>query len=476
MSVFTDRRRVLAIAGVFLAVALVASGIWFLVGRGGDGTAQPPAGQPTTPPAASPSAQPATMTVKVFFHQGGNSVVAVERTVPRSAMVATAALTQLLAGPTAAERDAGYTSHFSAATAGALRSVRVANGVAHADFHDFSRIIPNASSSAGSAALLAELDATLEQFSTVRATVYSFNGDVAAFYEWLQRVPPTGMAPSAAAARALARDFVTRVAGMDDPLEGAFRWLGAGVAAVDFRPRIGEDARPGVGPVTTVTLHRTAVSWTVVGAGTATISVSAPARGQAVSSPVKVSGRALAFEGVVNVRVVQVTGPVVADLGSGYVMGGGDVMRPFGGQVGFTGPGAGSGWIVFSESSAHNGEVAKVTAVQVAFAGTLAPPQILTVTMAPAPALRDGWVTLTGTGTLTFTVRAGAASQVRLTTTTLNTGAEPEPTVTGTARRSGDVFTYTWRYRNEPLLARVAIVATGPGGRAELVVFDAYHG
>jgi Sporulation and spore germination len=101
-------------------------------------------------------------------------------------MVATAALRQLLAGPTATERGNGYWSFFSDATATMLRGVRIANGVARADFADFSRIIPNASSSSGSAALLAELDATLKQFGTVRTTVYSFNGDVAAFYEWLQ--------------------------------------------------------------------------------------------------------------------------------------------------------------------------------------------------------------------------------------------------------------------------------------------------
>ena len=41
----------------------------------------------------------------------------------------TAALTQLLAGPTRAERDAGYRSVFTEATAGMLRSVRVTRQV-----------------------------------------------------------------------------------------------------------------------------------------------------------------------------------------------------------------------------------------------------------------------------------------------------------------------------------------------------------
>jgi hypothetical protein len=169
----------------------------------------------------------------VYFHRGDSTepgtVVGVDRTVPRTSLVATAALEQLLAGPTTAERSAGYWSQFSAATAGMLHSFRVGNGVAHADFRDFSRIIPNASSSAGDAALLAELDATLKELGTVR-TVYSFDGDVAAFYEWLQLAPPVGTPIDAAGARAAARDFLTNVAGIVDPAIETLHWVGPGVA------------------------------------------------------------------------------------------------------------------------------------------------------------------------------------------------------------------------------------------------------
>ena len=34
------------------------------------------------------------------------------------------------------------------------------------------------------------LDSTATQFPTVDRVVYSFGGDIAAFYEWLQRTPP----------------------------------------------------------------------------------------------------------------------------------------------------------------------------------------------------------------------------------------------------------------------------------------------
>ena len=71
-----------------------------------------------------------------------------------------------------------------------LRSARVSNGVAYVDFRNFSRVIPSASSSCGSALLLAQLDRTAMYFPTIRRAVYSFNGSTKAFYEWLQRSPP----------------------------------------------------------------------------------------------------------------------------------------------------------------------------------------------------------------------------------------------------------------------------------------------
>lgn len=137
------------------------------------------------------------MTVRVYFHQhvpGPGSdprkVVAVSRSVARSPKVATAALNELLRGPTARERAAGDWSFFSEDTAGMLRSVHISGDTGLADFRDFRRLVPDATSSHGSAALLAELDATLRQFPTIKRTLYAFNGDVAAFYAWLQLGPP----------------------------------------------------------------------------------------------------------------------------------------------------------------------------------------------------------------------------------------------------------------------------------------------
>ncbi|MEU7785487.1 hypothetical protein [Amycolatopsis sp. NPDC049159] len=102
------------------------------------------------PPDAVPRTTPA-ITVKVFFHRGQpddpSRAEAVTRTVPKTDAVAAAAVTQLLGGPTSAERQRGYFSMFSPATADMLKPVRIANGGAHADFRDFRLLLPNATSS-----------------------------------------------------------------------------------------------------------------------------------------------------------------------------------------------------------------------------------------------------------------------------------------------------------------------------------------
>lgn len=132
-----------------------------------------------------------TVGVAVYFPRGAaatdcSRVRAVPRRVEPPAVL-TGAMRALLRGPTVAERRRGYGGWFSARTAGALRSVRIRGGVAFVDLRDLTRVIPNASTSCGSALLLAQLDRTATQFPSVRRTVYSFDGSPRAFYEWLQR-------------------------------------------------------------------------------------------------------------------------------------------------------------------------------------------------------------------------------------------------------------------------------------------------
>lgn len=134
---------------------------------------------------------PEQMVVRASFtcdpaSQAVPSPVAVERVVPRSPGVLAASLRVLLAGPSADERSAGVTSWFSGATAGMLRGVRIDDGHAVVDLADLRPVVPGASSSAGSALLLSELDATVFQFATVRSAEYRIEGSCTAFTEWLQ--------------------------------------------------------------------------------------------------------------------------------------------------------------------------------------------------------------------------------------------------------------------------------------------------
>jgi spore germination protein GerM len=131
--------------------------------------------------------------VKVFFGRSTSGsctrTKAVYRRVQAPAVLR-GAMTALLRGPTAAERARGLGGWFSSKTAGMLRDVNLVRGVAYIDFKDFRRIIPGASSSCGSALLLAQLDRTATQFPTVDRAIYSINGSRQAFYEWLQLSAP----------------------------------------------------------------------------------------------------------------------------------------------------------------------------------------------------------------------------------------------------------------------------------------------
>lgn len=156
------------------------------------------AGQAASTTAVAPAHTAATARVKVFFSRG--KLVDCSRVHSRYRRVQApgvlrGALTELLRGPTAAERRQGYDGWFSRRTAGRLNSVQLRGGIAHVDFRDFRKIIPNASTSCGSALLLAQLDRTVLQFPTVHRVVYSFDGSVKRFYEWLQLSPPHVASP-----------------------------------------------------------------------------------------------------------------------------------------------------------------------------------------------------------------------------------------------------------------------------------------
>ncbi len=121
-----------------------------------------------------------TMTVKVFF---GNSVLdpevldckknfAVERTVPKTVAVGRAALEQLLAGPTAAEKAEGYFTSINSGVV--IQSLTIENGVARVDFNE--QLEYQVGGSCRVAAIASQIRETLKQFPTVQDVVISIDG------------------------------------------------------------------------------------------------------------------------------------------------------------------------------------------------------------------------------------------------------------------------------------------------------------
>ena len=156
-------------------------------------TTAPVTASATTSTTATPSAA-ATMTVTLYF---SNSVLdpgttdcaqvyAVHRNVPETGDVLTAALEELLAGPTAAEEAEGYGSWFSPTTAQALIRAKVTGNTSYVNLTDLRTIIPNASTSCGSASLLAQLRTTAQQAGMTPRVLYAINGQPTTFWEWLQ--------------------------------------------------------------------------------------------------------------------------------------------------------------------------------------------------------------------------------------------------------------------------------------------------
>jgi hypothetical protein len=142
------------------------------------------------PSRTEPSPEPATTEVSVYFPQGEldescAEVYPVSREVDADDPL-TGALEALLAGPTEAELAEGYGGWFTSATAGMLLEAEVSDGIASIDLADLREVIPGASSSCGSELLLAQLDRTILAVVDVDHAEYAIEGDVEAFYTWLQ--------------------------------------------------------------------------------------------------------------------------------------------------------------------------------------------------------------------------------------------------------------------------------------------------
>jgi len=157
--------------------------------------------------------------------------------------------------------------------------------------------------------------------------------------------------------------FVTELVGFTDPLLGEFAQGDARSGEVEVR------STPD-GPVTTVAVRQLgeASTWWVVAANTEGIVVEQPGAGQAISSPVTISGRASAFEGTVEVRLHQ--DGRLDPLATGVVTGGATAeLQPYEGQLEFSQPDRRRGALVLRTVSAQDGRVDRATVQRIAFAG-----------------------------------------------------------------------------------------------------------
>lgn len=96
------------------------------------------------------------------------------------------AMMELLKGPSTEEVSQGYTSFFSEKTQLILKDLRTKDETAYVNFYDFRSIIPNVSSSCGSAEFMAEIETTLKQFPNIKKVIFAIEGKPAVFYEWIQ--------------------------------------------------------------------------------------------------------------------------------------------------------------------------------------------------------------------------------------------------------------------------------------------------
>ncbi|HEX2058565.1 MAG TPA: GerMN domain-containing protein [Actinomycetota bacterium] len=97
-----------------------------------------------------------------------------------------AALRELIAGPTPAERRAGYTSAFGPDTKRLLLRVELRGRRAVVDFRDFRKTHPQWGTSYGGAIFLAQLNATVFQFDRIRSALYRIDRSCRAFWTFLE--------------------------------------------------------------------------------------------------------------------------------------------------------------------------------------------------------------------------------------------------------------------------------------------------
>jgi Sporulation and spore germination/Immunoglobulin-like domain of bacterial spore germination len=357
------------------------------------------AGTTTAPPAGG-----ATNQVSIWLLRG-ETLEVVRRAVPKVPGIGAEAVKALLTGPSPEEAAKGLATAIPAGTR--FRGLDIDDGVARVDLsHQFEA----GGGGLGLTLRLAQVTCTLDQFESVRGVRFAIDGTLVSVLsgdgvvldkpvtcDGYQRALAPGTAPAAdapgiwpfttgveadaVAARGertftdpvvTAREFAGRYVGMRDPVVFGFSpgADGVGEVAVGFRFGEGGAAVPDARATMVVDVRRLGRSdlWTVVGARSPDIEVDQPRAGDTLASPVRLTGRARAFEGTVNVYVRQDGMLEGSSLGEAVVTGRGDgVLGPFTGEVRFRPPSAPGGAVLFVELSAADGTPSRATVVRVRF-------------------------------------------------------------------------------------------------------------
>lgn len=122
-----------------------------------------------------------TTTIKTYFSNNKldpqiscTAVFEVQRVIPYTQAVGTAALEELIKGPTKEETELGYYSSIPTQTK--LKSLRIEHSTAYADFDQ--NLDKNIGGSCKVSAMRAQITETLKQFPTVQNVVISVNGNI----------------------------------------------------------------------------------------------------------------------------------------------------------------------------------------------------------------------------------------------------------------------------------------------------------
>jgi hypothetical protein len=402
-------RRLLAVLAVLAIVATAC-------GSDGAVDAGPVPGRPETTvttapetPATTPATTAAGSTstqVSVWLARA-EKLQPVSRSVPSVPRIGAEAVKALLAGPTTAETRNGFTTAVPKETR-FLDLVIDGAGIAKVDL---SRDFESGGGSLGLTLRLAQVACTVGQFPTVKGVRFALNGELVSVFsgngivldkpvtcdsyrEVLaqpgQAAPFAGIWPFATKAEldayaagadktyrdpvATARDFTTKYVGMDNPVDFPSRTTAPGQVEVPMGPRYAEghttianpQARFGV-IVRQLGDQGASGPWTVTEVVAFEITVTTPKPLDKISSPVRLTGQALAFEGTVNVQIREDGMLAGQSLGKGFVTGGGDIKRPYSDDVTFRAPTKPGGAILYTVLSMADGGIIQVAAIKVRF-------------------------------------------------------------------------------------------------------------